>query len=536
MFRNQMWVTVIVPAVAILAAAGCGSQSVSSSPSGTSSGSHTLVMDSAFVLQNDDPAVDQTPTGAFLNHQVYQTLLTFNGSNVATPVPDLASKYSVNKTATQYIFALRPNAEFSDGAPVTATDVVFSLNRVANLAGPNSGLFTGLTFSAPNKTTVLVTSASPNLGVPALLASPPASILSAGVVRANGGDDSKQAGSKDKAGTYLNSHSAGSGPYELQAINPSSQIVLVPNPHYGGPAPKPFFTRVVVKNVQAQQQRLDITSGNAQLATDLSGSLLNGLPSSVVVRGPASGDRNYFLAMNVDPKKSPVTASANVREAVRYALDYNGIRAIVGPSALPLAGIIPTGAPGALPASEAPTQDLAKAKSLVAASGLSHTPVSLTTIGGLTFQGISFDALSAKIQSDLSQAGLNVRIKPESSPGFIQSLNSGQYQLLLFPQRGIFPDPSTWLTFAPGGVFAAEAGYTKATAPANVLAAAQAAATATDPTTRLADYHAWQRTVNATPSPFAYLFATKTLIAASASVTNVQVSPVGWWVTLADVR
>ena len=62
--------------------------------------------------------------------EVFSRLVRVN--NVGTDIEgDLAESWDVSDDGTDYTFHLRPDAKFSDGSPVTADDVVFSIERAA---------------------------------------------------------------------------------------------------------------------------------------------------------------------------------------------------------------------------------------------------------------------------------------------------------------------------------------------------------------------------------------------------------------------
>src|SRR5205823_14194396 len=103
--------------------------------SSTSAASSSLVVETAFVLKTLDPARMFEPTGLMIDHTLYDTLLTYKGSDVTNPVPDLASSYTASPDAKKYTFTLRPGVKFANGDPVTASDVVFSLMRTKNVEG-----------------------------------------------------------------------------------------------------------------------------------------------------------------------------------------------------------------------------------------------------------------------------------------------------------------------------------------------------------------------------------------------------------------
>ncbi len=61
---------------------------------------------------------------------VYSGLMTRNARGVI--VPDLAESYKVSDDEKTYIFTLRSNALWSDGKPVSADDVIFTIDAIKN--------------------------------------------------------------------------------------------------------------------------------------------------------------------------------------------------------------------------------------------------------------------------------------------------------------------------------------------------------------------------------------------------------------------
>ncbi len=132
----------------------------------------TLVIDNSFELVTADPAHMFEPTGELVCNALYDTLLTFNGGNFKTVVPDLATSFQTLDGARKFVFHLNPAAKFSDGTPVTSADVVWSLTRLINLKGNPSFLLAGETITANGPETVVMTSAQPNPGLPYILPNP----------------------------------------------------------------------------------------------------------------------------------------------------------------------------------------------------------------------------------------------------------------------------------------------------------------------------------------------------------------------------
>src|SRR6266571_1925106 len=196
--RRHHWLAsgcVIALAAGLTACGGSGGSSGGSSGGGssTSAASSSLVVETAFVLKTLDPARMFEPTGLMIDHVLYDTLLTYKGSDVTTPVPDLATSYTASADAKTYTFTLRKGVKFANGDPVTGADVVFSLMRTKNINGNPSFLMAGITATSPDPDTVVLTSATPNTAIPAILTNPALGIVDQTKVVAAGGSDASGA-------------------------------------------------------------------------------------------------------------------------------------------------------------------------------------------------------------------------------------------------------------------------------------------------------------------------------------------------------
>ena len=89
----------------------------------------------SFDATNFDPAQTQDNMSLWVEMEVFSRLVRVN--NVGTDIEgDLAESWDVSEDGTEYTFHLRPDAKFSDGSPVTADDVVFSIERAAGRRQP----------------------------------------------------------------------------------------------------------------------------------------------------------------------------------------------------------------------------------------------------------------------------------------------------------------------------------------------------------------------------------------------------------------
>ncbi|MFF4713358.1 ABC transporter substrate-binding protein [Streptomyces eurythermus] len=507
-------------AVAVLALSAC---SAATSTSGPSAG-RTLVVDTSFNLKTVDPGREFEPTGQLVDKALYETLLTFQGGDVTKPVPGLASSYEQSPDGRTLTLHLRRGARFADGSAVTTDDVVFSLKRVIALKGNPSFLLDGVTVGKTDASTVTLVSRKANPALPLILPNPALGILSAKAVRAHGGS----ATSTDGAEKYLNTTSAGSGPYTLSSLDISTQVVLTKNAKYTGPA-TPAYDKVVIRNVQAPTQKPNVLRGDSQIALDLAADQVTGLGGGLKVDSGPSADV-IFLLLNRNTEVSRTTANAKFVEAVRKGIDYQGLLALAGRGSVQPAGIIPSPFLGALPASRAAARDLAGAKAALKASGITKPSVTLGYAGDLTVDGLSVQTLAERLQAQLKEVGITVALAPASTSTELDDYRKGKEESGLWYWGPDYPDPSDYLAFLPGNLVGLRAGW-KADADPALTALGDKAATTIDDTTRKALYERIQTRMNA-DSPFIPLVQPSRNTVYAASVTGVAYHPV-WTIDVA---
>jgi peptide/nickel transport system substrate-binding protein len=499
-----------VAAAALVAAAAGTAAAQKAAASGT------LVVDNSFVFRTADPQREFDPTGSIVAHAMYDTLVTFKGAGT-TPLPWLATSWKVSNGAKLFTFRLRKGVRFSDGTPLTSKDVVFTFRRVVNLKVSASFLLDNVTVSAPNASTVVLRSSVPNPALTRILANPALGIVNSKVVRAHGGTDAVGADKKDKAERYLDGTSAGSGAYLLKQNTANQQIVLVANPRFWGP--KPAFKTVVLRNMTAPTQLLNVQRGTNEIALDLSSQQASTLRGNKNVQVHIDASPNLFnIDMNEDPAVSSVTANSHIRKAVRYALDYKGFAKLGGPGSIQAAGMVPSVFLGALPPSDAVKQDLAKAKAEVAASGISNPTITLTYPAGLTINGIDFGVLAQKTKSDLAAAGITVNLQGLPVNTMLQQYAAGKDQMTQSYWGPDYPDPNDYQVFLPGGHAALRVNWKSGADPAVEALGKQALTTANDKL-RAKLWRAIQSKLNA-DSPFIPLFQPSQAIVASKNLTN----------------
>lgn len=394
-----------VTVAAALMLTACGGADKSSA----GAGGDTLVVDTSFSLKTADPGRTFEPTGILVTRPVYDTLLTFDNGDVTKPVPLLAASFEAAPDAKTFTFPLRPEAKFSDGSPVTAKDVVFSFNRVKNIKGNPAFLLDGVTVAAKDEHTVVLTTEAADPALPFRLATPALGIVNSKTVTAHGGTDAPGADQGDKAEQYLNGDSQGSGPYRITKYDVGTEVVLTRNDNYWGAKPK--YAKVVVRNVPANTQQLNILQGASQVSLDMSpdqATKVKGQAQVLTKPTPTTA----FLFANDDPAVSPITSNKDFQEAVRYGVDYKGLLDVAGAGSAQAAGVVPSFFTGALDPAAAIARDIPRAKAALARAGLNNPSVDLYYASDVTINGINFGDLGARVQANLKEVGITINLKP----------------------------------------------------------------------------------------------------------------------------
>ena len=475
----------------------------------------TLVIDNSFTLKTSDPGRAFDPTGSLIDHALYDSLFTYKGDDLAHPVPLLVSSYKATSGAKVFTFQLERNVHFSDGTPLTSADVVWSLKRLVNLKGNPSLLLAGVSVSAPSKYTVVMRSKTPATQLPVILANPSTGILNSALVMKNGGSDATNADKADKAENWLNSTAsagAGSGPYTLGAYSTTSQISLTPSTNYWG-AKKSPWSSVVVRNMIAATQLLNVGRGSHEIAVDLSADQAQTLTSNKNLKVSLQPSTwIFFIWANNDPKVSGVTSNKDFQKAIRYGLDYASLVSLAGKGAIQAAGVIPSMFLGSLPQSARVKTDVAKAKAALAASGVGSQQLTMIYPSDLTINGVPFTSMAQKIQASLKAIGLNVNLSGSPTSNWLDTYRSGKSAFGLSLWGPDYPDPADYLVFTPGDLVATRAGWPTGADPAIEKLAAKAKVT-TAPAARGAVYRSIQRLLNQSGPFFPLIQPTQVFVA-----------------------
>ena len=379
-----------------IAAAGCGGSAtpagVSTSGSGSGASASTLVIANAVKVDTLDPEANSVNESIWLDQNLYSRLLQPNATGTAL-LPDLATSWTIAPNGLTYTFHLRPDAKFSNGSPVTASDVVFSINRSRAFAGGWGFLLTAVkTITAPDAHTVVITLSQPHAPLLADLAMYAYSVIPESLVKTQGAS--------------FFQHPVGSGPFMVTSYNPDSEVDLARNPHFYGTKPKISKVRVLI--VPDDNTRvLMLESKKADVIENPPGNLveqINKTPGLSVQLYPSTRVDIIQLDQHFTPFKNVL-----VRQALNYAINRQAIvqlayqgHATPGASFMPYkmkffdSGIAPY------------PYDPAKAKQLLAQAGYPHGfSAFLITVSG----DVAGQAEAIVLKSELAAVGININIQ-----------------------------------------------------------------------------------------------------------------------------
>jgi peptide/nickel transport system substrate-binding protein len=349
--------------------------------------------------------------------------------------PGLAD-FVPNEDRTLWRFTVREGVTFGDGEPVTADDVVTSLERVRSQGGGSLAAIgledvTGITAVDPRTVEVRMATASALL--PEVLASPLYGILD-----------------RDLLPTSVGAPLNPSGVHDVEVVAPDR--ILLERRRGEGPA----------------TIELRLFPDDAQAYDAMSAGELDWSPVPIDRLGDAGtafglGGLVPFHAtvlLGVNPTAEPLVR-APLRQAISLAIDRATLtEAVFGPTAQPLQGLVPAGVPGG--AGECLGlcgPDVERARQLVAEAfpGGEPPPVRLLTDDSATHR-----AIAGVLTEQLGEAGVDLAPTTLDPAAYEEALASRQQQLFLYSTLGVGLTPAThllaWQSSSPDNLTAYDQG------------------------------------------------------------------------------
>jgi peptide/nickel transport system substrate-binding protein len=431
-----------VAVVGALAALAIGAGVVTSIPAAQASGSNAtgtpvrggnLVIDIATPQQNFDVNQTSDNESIWTYDQIAQTLY-INGANGKTLVPCLATSYSLSANKLQWTFQLRHGVKFSTGAPMTSSDVVFSIDQALNPNSVWSFIDSSIkSVKAKGPYSVVITTKHPWAPLLADLA-----LFANAVVPNNFGGQTR---------AEFFQHPVGTGPFEMSQWVKGQYLKLVKNPYYWQPG-KPYLDSVTYEAVSDASTRvLQLEGGKAQVIESAPFGLLSSIKAAGYDLGLFPSTRIDYVTMNELQKP---LSNVDVRRAISYAIDTKAIMHALtfgyGKAAnSPLMPSVNFYAPD----SAMLTFNMAKAKAELAKSPYPHGGFSIDFITG---SGDPIQTGVAQIvQAELANLGIKVNIRlmdPSQVTEQEQSFHFGMRETYWTMD---IVDPDEWVSFGFDG-------------------------------------------------------------------------------------
>jgi peptide/nickel transport system substrate-binding protein len=390
-------------------------------------------------MQADD-AVSLDPAKAYefassgVVNQLYDKLVDFAVDDFTKPIPELAESWDIAEDGKTWIFHIRQGVNFASGNPVNADAVVFSLRRLVKLADTPSWVITqfGVTEESITKVDdytmqiVLDQQYAPGVFL-SCLAYTVGSIVDPQVVMEHEKDG-------DMGKAWLNDHSAGSGPYILEQWNRNESFVLKANENYW--KGKPPFTRIIVRDImESTNQMIMVEKGDVDVAWDLLPDQINKLKDNPDIEIHQT-TTFYVRCVGMNVGYEPLGKS-EVRDAIRYAIDYDGIvNEIMQGAAIKAQTFIPKGMYGYNPAMPY-TLDLEKAKKLLADAGYPDG----FDVELVCSPSTPWPDMAVKIQNDLAKIGINVKVTQMVGAQLYEKYRAQKLQMVLAQWGSDYVDP-----------------------------------------------------------------------------------------------
>jgi peptide/nickel transport system substrate-binding protein len=483
-----------------------------------------------------DPARQFEYSSPITMKAAYETLVTVSPGDYGTLKPLLADSWRLVDGGKAWEFKLRKGVKFASGNPLTAADVKFSFERLQNVKDQPADLTENMgAIEVVDPQTVRIAMVDKNQPLVTILTSVTYAVLDSKTVMAQGGTSAKDAEKTDKATSWLDSHSAGTGPYVLTGWTRNQEVVLERNKGYWrAPA---AFEKVILRHIaDGAAQVLAIRRGDIDAALNLSPDQLETLAKDATLRIVAAPSLDYmYLTLTSGAELNATLAKKPARQAVAAAIDYDGIiRGLMGGHAIRPATFIPIGLGGStetLTKEIGYRQDLATAKKLLAEAGVPNGFSFKLSYGKASIAGTTYDLVAQKIQSDLARVGITAELDPMDQATLRTAYKEGKSQAVLTFWGPDAMEPYLWAQPSIGRV----SKRVRWTPPKDIVDLVTRAGGEPDPKKAAALYGEYQRML-VDQANYIMLIQPIYRVATSKAITGYQLTAAGWQVDLYDVK
>jgi len=331
---------------------------------------------------------------------MYDPLLAIEGEN-SKLAENIGTEWNVEDGGETVVLNLRDDATHHSGNPVTAEDVVYSLDRVLRINGspanPFQGIVTEGNVSARDETTVEF-----NLE---FVYAPFLSTL----VRLFVVDSQKiqEEANQDDITNYLNSNDAGSGAYTLQSITEGTEVRLEAfDDYWQGWEDNQFDSARIRVIGEDSTAKVEMQGGGADLTSKfLATETYNEMEEYGNV-DVVSYDDLFIWHIPMHTQKPPLD-DIKVREAVVHAFDYTTVIEDITGGGSVMEGPVPIGLEGHNDELEPYAQDIEAAEAAIEDSSYSLEEINSTEMEIMYTSVVPRERpISLLLQQNLAEIGI----------------------------------------------------------------------------------------------------------------------------------
>jgi peptide/nickel transport system substrate-binding protein len=389
--------------VSSLAACSQPAGSGGAQPPPTPSEVFTYDTTAAVMVDGWDPATEYSD-GIIAMSEMYETLTHYNPATGVIE-PELATSWTSADGGKTWTFHLRHGVYFHTGRLMTAQAAKAAILRTIKLNGGASYIWAAVkTIDTPDPYTLVF-----HLSYASPLALEASADYSAYIY------DTQAAGGGTALTSWLNAgHDAGTGPYTAQTWNKNQEfeVILKAFPKYWGGWTGTHFTKVVFRVVPQDTTAAQLLrTGQVSFIEQINSSLWASFKGDSAITTVSSPSWQNLLAQ-LNTKALPVT----VRQAILYAIDYNGIIAALHGAGVASSGIVPPGLLGHFSDLPNYSYNQAKAASLLKQAGYGPGHKALNLSLTYTSGDSNEQVVATIIKSDLAALNVNLSVQALAWP------------------------------------------------------------------------------------------------------------------------
>ncbi len=461
-------------AVAAIAVTACGgSTATTAPPASTAPGTSTapsaapsaaikeggtLVVAIPGDIKRTDSALVDDSNSSYVFYNIMEGLVGLAPGSTSKIVDVLATSHDISADGLTYTFKLRSGVKFHDGTPFNADAVVYNYNRWLNFPKElqDYSFYAGAVFggygaganiasvTATDASTVTIVLKQPSSSFLLAQTLPQFGIASPTALKAGGADNTVTDISKIPYAQGGSPAMVGTGPFKWDKWVKGAEVDISKNPDYWDPAGMAHLDRVVFKPIADETAILNgLQAGDIDLAQKVSPvdiqTLKGDAKFNVVDRGESCN--LFHLGINPayaghDPKpanSAQIMANLKIRQAAMYAIDRQSLIDNFYAGQAKLADNWMPPATQFYKAEKLPTYDPAKAKQLIADSGIAADKlvIDLWYPSDVTRPYLPDPkGIFQSIQNNLEAVGF--KIQPHTatwSPTYLDSEYAGKYEM-----------------------------------------------------------------------------------------------------------